>query len=136
MNDPINTYNYPEYNPGDRQPLPEPKNYRLPQLETPKGIEWWNTHLRLAASAAILSPAGRAIIPSGSRRVRIADNVLNGDKYRAQEAAKAAAVTRQAFPDTAPPTTPSHAGDPRGNATEQRARTPQAPHRFSPDFER
>lgn len=75
--------------------MTEPKPFEIEPYE-PTRTELVKAHLRIAASNAILSPVGRAAIPDISTRVRLANNVINGDKVRAEKAARQA---RQAFPE-------------------------------------
>lgn len=95
---PLDPMNYDEYNPDDFTPIPQPKEHHIgADPYEPTRAELMKSHLRVAASNAILSPVGRVAFPDISTRVRLANNVLNGDKIKAQKAAKQA---RQAFPES------------------------------------
>lgn len=91
---PFDPMNYDEYNPDDFISY-ERQNYNIEPYE-PTRAELAKSHLRIAAANTILSPVGRVAIPDISTRVRLANNVLNGDKIRAEKAARQA---RQAFPE-------------------------------------
>lgn len=103
---PFDPYNYDEYNPDDFWP-PASRRYTVGNPYEPTRTEILKSRARLAAADAILSPVGRVVIPDRSQRVRLANNIVNGEKINAEKAAKA---VRQAFPITPTVTSQQPAG--------------------------